>query len=182
MPRKTAKPAAKIGRPSTFTPALGLAICGRLAEGESLRRICDSKGMPDKATILRWLSAGIAPDAPGELREFRDQYARARELQADALFDECQDIADDGRRDYTIGKGGIVVDHDHIARSRLRVDTRKWMAGKLNPKKYGDKITAEHDVADPLRALFDQICGRAIRPAEPALSPETPAMSAVRPK
>ncbi len=124
-------PAPKTGRPSSYTDEIADRICERLADGESLRRICRDDGYPDKATVFRWL--GVNPT-------FRDQYARSREAQADALFDEILDIADDGTNDtYIDDNGKPRVDQDVIARSRLRVDVRKWMAGKLRPKVYGEK-------------------------------------------
>jgi hypothetical protein len=92
--------------------------------------------MPSKTTVFKWLGANAV---------FADQYARAREAQADTLADEITDIADDGSRDYAASEDGRpVVDHDHIARSRLRIDARKWIASKLKPKKYGDKIENTH--------------------------------------
>jgi hypothetical protein len=73
---------------------------------------------------------------------FRDQYARAREEQADKLFREIIEIADDASGDYvTTSDGKRIVDHENIQRSRLRVDAR---AARLAPRKYGDRI--EHDV------------------------------------
>ena len=124
----------KKGRPSLYTEALAAKICLRLAEGETLRSICRDKAMPDKATVLRWL-------ADKKKADFRDQYARARELQADALFDEALEIADDVSGDWTTDKDRKkTLDHENVQRSRLRVDTRKWAAGKLAPKRYGDKL------------------------------------------
>ncbi len=79
---------AKKGRPSLYTEALVAKICRRLAEGETLRAICRDEAMPDKATVLRWLGDKTKAD-------FRDQCAHAREMQADALFDEALEIADD---------------------------------------------------------------------------------------
>ena len=113
------------GRPSTYSTDIADAICERLADGESLRAICSDDAMPCKAAVFRWLS---------ERPEFADQYARAREEQAEALADELVAIAD--------GPGGedsAVL----TARDRLRVDARKWVASKLKPKKYGDKIQSE---------------------------------------
>ncbi len=128
-PKKTKK-----GRPSLYTEALAAKICQRLAEGETLRSICRDKAMPNKATVLRWL-------ADKKKAEFRDQYAHARDMQADALFDEALEIADDASGDWTVDKDGKkVLDHENIQRSRLRVDTRKWAAGTMAPKKYGDKL------------------------------------------
>ncbi len=124
----------KTGRPSLYTDALTAEICRRLAEGETLRSVCRDKVMPDKATILRWL-------ADKKKADFREQYVYAREMQADALFDEALEIADDASGDWTVDKDGKkVLDHENIQRSRLRVDTRKWAAGKMAPKKYGDKL------------------------------------------
>jgi len=77
--------------------------------------------MPNKATVFRWL--GAHP-------EFRDQYARARESQADSYVDDIADIAD-------------LAKPEDVAVARLRVDARKWAAGKLRPKVYGDKLDIE---------------------------------------
>lgn len=110
-------------------------ICEALAEGHSLRSICAEDGMPSKANVFRWLTVN---------KEFADQYTRAREAQADCLFDDILSIADDGRNDsYTDDEGRVRTDFDVIARSKLRVDARKWMAGKLRPKVYGEKVTQE---------------------------------------
>lgn len=90
--------------------------------------------MPSKASVFRWL-------ASENLKSFRDQYARAREAQADAMADEILQIADDGQNDtYVDEEGRPRTDTDVIARSRLRVDARRWLASKLKPKVYGDKI------------------------------------------
>jgi hypothetical protein len=134
-----------MARPTDYTEEIADAICERIADGESLRTICQSDDMPGRSTVFRWLAAH---------KTFQDQYARAREEQADALFDEILQIADDGRNDsYTDDEGNVRTDHDVIARSRLRVDSRKWMAGKLRPKVYGDKIQQEIDATVTTRAL-----------------------------
>ena len=87
---------------------------------------------------------------------FRDQYAHARDMQADALFDEALEIADDVSGDWSTDKDGKkVLDHEHIQRSRLRVDTRKWAAGKLAPKRYGDKMQHTGDGGGPIRTEVD---------------------------
>jgi len=108
---------AKIGRPSEYSAERAADICGRLAQGESLRSICHDESSPDVKTVYRWMMAN---------EEFRQQYALAREDQADTLADEILDIADN-------------VTEDAGSR-RVRIDTRKWVASKLKPKKYGDKV------------------------------------------
>ena len=125
-----------MSRPSSFTQSVADLICEQIADGKSLRSICLTEEMPNKSTVFRWLA---------DNQPFRDQYALAREAQADSLFEDSLDIADDGSRDYQPdADGNERVDHDHIARSRLRVDTRKWMAGKLRPKKYGERLDLTH--------------------------------------
>lgn len=139
-----------------YDRAIADTICERIGSGESLRAICSDEGMPDKATVFRWLALDDA---------FRDQYARAREAQADALFDEILEIADDGQNDWMEKKNadgqniGWTENGEALRRSVLRVDARKWMAGKLRPKKYGDKIEVDnnHNLSDPMAALFERI-------------------------
>ncbi len=106
-------------------------ICARMSEGESLRSICRDDSMPDKSTVFRWLAAHA---------EFRDQYARAREARTDAMAEEILEISDDGSNDTYEVDGREVTNQDVIARSRLRVDTRKWLMARMAPKKYGDRL------------------------------------------
>lgn len=129
---------ADVGRPTIYADDLADRIFTRIAGGESLRLICKEDDMPDRATVFRWLAAN---------KQFRDQYTHAREAQADSLFDDILEIADASKGDRKIVDGVEVVDHEHIQRSKLRVDARKWMAGKLRPKKYGDKQEIEHSGA-----------------------------------
>lgn len=140
-----------MGRPSDYTDAIADAICEALADGQSLRSICLGEDMPNRATVFRWL-------ANNEV--FRDQYARARDVQAEALADEILDIADDGsndwmeRRDDQGGNIGWKENGEAMARSKLRVDARKWVAAKLLPKKYGDKTLVGSDPDNPLPPGF----------------------------
>jgi hypothetical protein len=121
-------------RPSSFSEEIAAEICSQLADGKSLRKICESDDMPDKATVFRWLG-------DERYKTFRDQYTRAREAQADYLAEEILEIADSGENDtYVDESGNKRTDQDVIGRSRLRVDARKWLASKMYPKKYGDKV------------------------------------------
>lgn len=151
------------GRPTTFNQETADEICNRIANGESLRSICDAESMPDKATVFRWLGAH---------KLFCDQYARAREAQADAIFDEILHIADNpkiGVKTKTNDKGEVEVSEgDMIEHRRLQVDARKWMAGKLRPKKYGDKLDVDHGLQpdNPIATLFSQVKNTPFRPKE----------------
>ena len=123
-------------RPLEFDQGRADTICERIADGESLRSICADEAMPATSTVCKWLS---------RVPQFAEQYTRARELQADALFDEILEIVDDGLNDWIERKGddgktiGWIENGEALRRSALRVDARKWMAGKLQPKKYSEK-------------------------------------------
>lgn len=129
------------GRPSIYSETLSEEICARLAVGESLRSICLCENMPGLRTVMRWLDRDEG---------FRQQYARAREVQAEYLVDEIIEISDDGTNDYVARRDaenaivGWRENGEVVNRSRLRVDARKWAASKLAPKKYGDKSQVEH--------------------------------------
>lgn len=141
----------KIGRPSIFNQELADRICERIACGETLRAICKDDDMPDVSTVLAWVSHA-------DKESFSKQYASARLAQAQHLFDELLDIADDSSDDWIEKelKGGKTVDvlnQEHVQRSRLRVDTRKWYLSKVLPKIYGDKLdmtTNGKDIPQPL--------------------------------
>ena len=122
----------KVGRPSDYCEEVIQEICLRLSFGEGLVKICKDEHLPARQTVISWLF---------KHKEFADRYAQAREAQADFLLEELLDIADDTQGDtYTDAKGNVRVDHENINRSRLRVDTRKWVITKLAPKKYGDRV------------------------------------------
>lgn len=109
-----------MAQPSSFTQEIADKILERLADGESLRSICRDDTMPSTSTVCKWLN---------DIDGFSEQYARARELQADALFDDCLDIADKKHAENLL---------DDVQDRRLQIETRKWMAGKLKGK-YSDK-------------------------------------------
>ena len=145
-----------MGRPSEYTADVAATICAQLVEGKSLRSICRQEEMPGLTTVFVWLQKH--PD-------FAEQYARAREAQADTLADEITDIADDSANDYhdrelADGSKERVVDTEHINRARLRVDARKWIASKLKPKKYGDirdvTVSGEVTLVDILRKAAER--------------------------
>ncbi len=149
-----------MARPSKYSQQLADAICDLLVDGKSLRTICSTAKMPSRSTVIRWLAENEA---------FRNQYARARELQADTLAEEILDIADKavlGERLKKDGKGKVLERQtgDMVERSKLMIDARKWYAGKLQPKKYGERVALDHGVqdnlADQLRAARERAAGR----------------------
>jgi hypothetical protein len=109
-------------------------ICERMVDGESVRTICKDDHMPAISTLMKILNQN--PDRSA-------QYARALQMRADAMFEEIMDISDDGSNDYMLRNAedptSIVLNGEHVQRSKLRVDSRKWALGRMNPKKYGEK-------------------------------------------
>lgn len=133
------KEETKMGRPSVYTEELAHEICVRLGSGESLRKICLDERIPSIATVMSWLTK--KPD-------FLEQYTRAREIQAETQFDELIDIVDQPPElSHITNKDGELVevkfDSSYVAWMKLRVDTRKWTAARMAPKKYGEHKQAE---------------------------------------
>ena len=128
----------KIGRPTDYSEEICIEICDAIAcSTKGIKRLCaENEHWPSLDTIFRWKK---------KYKYFSDLYARAKQQQIEPLVDEILEIADDGENDYTVNaKGQTVADHDHIQRSKLRIDTRKWLASKLAPKIYGDRIQVEN--------------------------------------
>jgi hypothetical protein len=144
---ESTKPKKKMGRPTKYSPELAASILLRLTEGESLRNIVKDADMPGQATVYEWLLA--KPD-------FAEQYARARDEQADTLADEIVAIADETpETEPVFDKNGELVEmrlHSaYIQWQKNRVDARKWVASKLKPKKYGERTTLAGDKENPLQ-------------------------------
>lgn len=114
-------------------------ICALLADKRTLREIAEEIGIKSASSITDWAR---------EDDEFAARYARAMELRCEMMAEEILEISDDGTNDWMerqIGDGETVTvaDHEHIQRSKLRVDSRKWLMAKMMPKKYGDRVSAE---------------------------------------
>lgn len=129
-----------------YSPEIVERILDRIAEGESLRKICADKGYPDRRTVLRWFEAN---------RELATRCARARELQADSIFDELREISENGNP-------------EDVQRAKLRVSTLQWMAAKLAPKRYGEKLLAEHSGPDGGSIPFETVIRKVVDPKEGA--------------
>nr|DAX54388.1 MAG TPA: terminase small subunit [Caudoviricetes sp.] len=107
------------GRPTDYTKDTADKICEKISGGLSLRAICAEAGMPARGTVYRWLI---------ENADFQDQYARARDKQADYFAEEIIEIAD-----------SVEAESAAVSKAKLQIDARKWAASKIAPKKYGDK-------------------------------------------
>ena len=144
------------GRPLTYTEQIAEEICTRIISGEPLVRICRDEHMPNVVTVYRWLS---------RFPEFCNMYTKAKEDQADTLAEEIQDISDQMPMEKTDGNGNTSFDSAYIQWMRLRVDARKWVAAKLKPRKYGDRVELAGDKDNPIhiqaqvqaKELFDSL-------------------------
>jgi len=114
-----------IGRPSDYTPELAELLCDKIAEGQPVLAICDDPGLPSRKTFYRWLEAH---------EDFRHKYARARAIQADALAEKAL-------------LRGLASTPETAQADRVALDALKWSAGKIAPKKYGDRAALE--LSDP---------------------------------
>src|SRR3954471_7786460 len=140
---------------SRFSDDLADAICERVGRGESVVGICASKDMPHEVTVYRWL-------ADPEKQDFCRMYTRAREVAAERFADEMVGIADSVRNGAT---------SEDVQAARLAIDTRKWIASKHSPRKYGDKITHSGDPENPVKVIT-QISYVIVDPKEPGSTDE----------
>jgi len=142
----------KGGRPTLYSLEIALEICDRIADGESLVKICSDPKMPKKTAVYEWLLRH---------KEFAEIYARAREDQADTLADEIHAISDELPQQIVDDKGKTRYDSAYVQWQKNRVDARKWVAAKLKPKKYSDRIAHVGDnEADSINVnvnIFDEM-------------------------
>lgn len=129
------------GRPTIYTPELAEQICDVIASMPcSLRKMNEIYDFfPVPSTIHQWRK---------DHSEFSDMYSRSKLIQADILAEEILDIAD-----------GCTA--DNYVQAKLRIDTRKWLASKLLPKKYGDKCNLEAEKEEDRQALDEILAVRA---------------------
>ena len=131
----------RTGRPTSYNDELGRLICSRIAAGESLRKICKDNGMPNPSTVFFWL-------LDDDKKNFVEQYERARNVQAENLFDKLLEIADENNK--------------NVMRARLRIDTRKWYLSKVLPKKFGEKLDVTSD-GEKISGVDVKIVGNEIK-------------------
>lgn len=155
------KPGAKKGRPSDYTPAMGLRICQAFVKWGSLTKACEKeKDLPSRDTIHTWR-------LDGNHKDFSDAYAQARIIAVEDKIDQIYDISDEMPLIKQHVSTKVVgsdeeaeveitelekVDGAAIQRNRLRIDTIKWAAAKIAPKLYGEKV--EVGATDSLAAVL----------------------------
>ena len=139
---------ADVGRPTKYSITLATDILVRVAEGESIRAIVKDEDMPAMSTIFKWLS---------DHQEFSEQYARAKDMAADAMAEDMLYIADT-----------TSATRDEVAKAKLRVEARQWIAARLRPKKYGDRLNVDEtaEVTHKYESMDDEQLEAAIEAAK----------------
>jgi hypothetical protein len=124
----------KRGRPTKYSEELADEICIRIATSkDGIHKISNEFGL-DAWTVFNWKH---------EHEYFSHKYAHAKELQAEFLKQQIIDIADDSSNDEEVTEFGVKMNREFVERSKLRVQTRQWLMGRLAPKEYGDKKQEE---------------------------------------
>lgn len=139
------------GPPDKYTEQIGDYICEQLAAGLPLKAICrvarsKDSDFPDESTVRHWAANPNHPFSP--------RYEAARLTGYMSMAEELLEIADDGSNDWMEyhdkdGESlGWKLNGEHVQRSRLRADTRKWLLSKALPKIFGEQSTTRHTGAD----------------------------------
>ena len=124
----------KRGRPTSYTKELGDIICSQIADGTSLKRICEAENTPDKKTVYMWMRTN---------EDFRNNYAQATLDRTEAQLEELNELgAESIQTALSTGdkRAGAVVQA-----YKLKADNMKWVMARMKPKKYGDKIDMTTD-------------------------------------
>lgn len=119
----------------------------RLQGGESVAEICRDKDMPDKSVFYDWLRKHDG---------LMDEYKLSKIIGIEALVDEMMEIANDTSNDFVMTDKGPRFNSEHVQRSRLRIDTIKWVATKLVPRLYGETKHIEISGDVGIKALTDE--------------------------
>ena len=122
----------KKGRPSNYSEDEADALCAWMQGGESLSEYCRQTGRASQS-VYAWMR---------ERPDFLARYTRACDDRADTLADQIIAIADESAVDASI---------ESVAAAKLRVEARKWVAAKLRPQKWGDKVIQEYKGAVSIR-------------------------------
>lgn len=154
------------GKRIKYTPELADKFCAAIAEGNSVLQVSKMKGMPKERTVYAWF----------ELHEdFLQKYMRAREARADKMFEEMLEIADDGSNDWMEKRdaegedtGLYTINGEHVQRSRLRLDTRKWMLARMSPRKYSERMILSGDDENPIKTVTEVKLGFVRSGSEPS--------------
>lgn len=148
---------AEKGRPAfKWTEEIENEIFGLLITGKSINSILGkdrANGLPGPDTFYKRLAND---------KDFSEKYARVAEIRERVIFEEILNIADTQEIGTieTVKEWGVEVKTaDMIEHRRLQIDARKWMLGKMAPKKYGEKLELAGDQSAPLTIVVKDYAG-----------------------
>jgi hypothetical protein len=105
-----------------------------ISHGKTLRDYCRIEGNPAWRTVYDWLEKD---------ESFAARFARARDMGADAIAEECLEIIDTPA-EMAVSSGATSSsshrDSAHVSWMKNRAEMRLKLLAKWNPKKYGDKL------------------------------------------
>lgn len=143
MPEKgtcLVKKSVKPRRPTVLTNRLRASMLANISSGMSVRKMCENRKFPTREMFYKWLR---------EDDSFVNEYEIAVQSRADAIAEEILEIADDDSNDYKINElsedDKLKIDQIKLARDKVKIDARKWIAAKMAPKKYGNNIKVDSD-------------------------------------
>ena len=99
-------------------------------------------------------------------------YRAALAARASRLAEESAEIADEEAR---LHPATGAIDPGDIAHRKLRIDTRKWLAGKWAPQLYGEsiKIDGKVDVTHHVGSFVDMVRGTRLADESEAIDGES---------
>ena len=133
------------GRQKVYSKEISIQICEKLMRGKGIKEICTGRDMPAFRTVFGWLNS----ESPSFQSDFLKAYITAREVQAEMMADEIKAIADDDKTrtltDVVRNKNGEIisprtVEKDTVGARALKIESRKWLAAHLKPRKFSDKL------------------------------------------
>ena len=141
----------KTGRPSVYTTELAIEFCSRLVNSASVAEVCRADDMPDRATIFTW-------KLQNKNSEFLDLYEQAQRLRLEGWADDIVDIGDTPKPIMSKDEAGnnIIIGYEDVQRSKLRVDSRKWLLSKLDKAVFGDKVGEDTTKANTFNLILNK--------------------------
>jgi hypothetical protein len=123
-----------MARPSSYQPRVAAKVLAELAEGKSLRAVCDEPGMPARTTVLRWLAAR---------EDFRLAYDEARQVGTYRVVDDIDQMLDDLPKLVREAHDSGVNENALVQALRTQLDGKKWLLSKIMPSRFGDRAAVE---------------------------------------
>lgn len=121
-------------RPQSEIDQIQSQILLDLEAGTSAKKSCEAIGISQN-TLYEWIRNDPS---------FKEKYARARDQYSDSVFDGMIDLAD-----------GATAETANAV--KLQIETRKWVLGRMKPRKYGDTIKIDQSISGDLNVTTQSV-------------------------